>query len=137
MKHRSGIVLALVVLFAYAASAQRSSQPQPQSQRGARSTQKANGTVTGPDVTISFHGSLVLNTSKKISVADAESDKDDPNVIDFFLSKKIEVLDGDKKLKTSDLKVGTPVVVDARRLLDGSMEAVTVHVDHGNNTEQK
>jgi hypothetical protein len=120
------IALSILILCS-SVSGQRSSQPQ----RGSKSTQKANGTVTGPDVTISFHGSLVLNTSKKLSVADADSDKDDPNVIDFFLSKKLEVLDGDKKLKPSDLKVGSSVIVDARRLLDGSMEAVTVRIDHG------
>src|SRR5262249_26172834 len=97
-------------------------------QRSSRSTQKATGTVSGPDVLITFHGSLVLNTPKKLSVADAESDKNDPNVIDFFLSKKLEVYDGDKKLKPSDVKVGSPVTVEARRLLDGSMEAVIVRV---------
>jgi hypothetical protein len=120
-------VVIAALIFSNVVAAQKTSQP-----RSGKSTQqKANGTVTGPDVLITVHGSLVLNTSKKLSVADADSDKDDPNVIDFFLSKKIEVLDGDKKLKPSDLKVGAPVAVDARRLLDGSLEAITVRVDHG------
>ena len=120
-------VVIAALIFSNVVAAQKTSQP-----RSGKSTQqKANGTVTGPDVLITVHGSLVLNTSKKLSVADADSDKDDPNVIDFFLSKKIEVLDGDKKLKPSDLKVGAPVAVDARRLLDGSLEANTVRVDHG------
>ena len=121
------MMMIAALTFSSVVFAQGSSQPQ----HGRSSQQKANGTVTGPDVLITFHGSLVLNTPKKLSVADADSDKDDPNVIDFFLSKKIEVSDGDKKLKPSDLKLGSPVVVDARRLLDGSMEAVAVRVDHG------
>jgi hypothetical protein len=39
-------------------------------------------------------------------------------------------MDGDKKIKVTDLKTGQSVDVEAKPQIDGSMEAVKIHLDH-------
>ena len=52
------------------------------------------------------------------------------NLLEFRCSKKTKFADGAKTLKISDFKPGDNVAIDARRELDGSLDAVKVRVDH-------
>jgi hypothetical protein len=79
---------------------------------------------------VSFHGTLSALTSKKITLTLEESKKGEENTMEIFLSHKTVALDGDKKLKVTDLKTGQTVDVEAKQQIDGSMEAVKIHLDH-------
>lgn len=53
----------------------------------------------------------------------------DANTLEFRCSKKTSYLDRSGKLDPSAIKPGDDVSVEARRELDGSLEAVTIHLD--------
>lgn len=52
-----------------------------------------------------------------------------PNLLEFRCSKKTKYYDGTKKIASSHLKPGDRVTVEARRALDGTLDAVTVRID--------
>lgn len=84
----------------------------------------------GPDVVVAFHGTLTSLTSKKLLLARDDSQKGEENTMEISLTRKTVAMDGDKKLKITDLKAGQSVDVEVKRQIDGSMEAVTIHLDH-------
>ena len=54
---------------------------------------------------------------------------DDENQIEFWITRKTVILDGTKKIKVSDLKQGTRLTVEAKRVVGSRMDAVIVRVD--------
>jgi len=52
-----------------------------------------------------------------------------PNLLEFRCSKKTKYYDGSKKIASSTLKPGDHVTVEARRALDGSLDAVNVRLE--------
>jgi hypothetical protein len=87
-------------------------------------------TTPGADVAVEFAGTTSSITSKKLTLAKDDSAKGEENSLDFELSKKTLILDGDKKLKSSDVKNGQAVTVEAKRQIDGTLEAVTIRLQH-------
>ena len=71
-----------------------------------------------------FKGTLRGADSKMLSL-EVPGD----NILQFNCSKKTAYYDGSKKIKVSVLKPGDHLSVDARRALDGSLDAVTVRLD--------
>jgi hypothetical protein len=56
-------------------------------------------------------------------------ERPDSNTMDFHCSKKTKYFDGSKKIKPSDVKPGDSVSVEAKRAIDGSLDAVSVRLD--------
>jgi|SRR5580704_1591942 hypothetical protein len=98
--------------------------------RQGRSPGQIPSGATGPNVLVDFHGTLSMLTSKKLILTLEESKKGEENTMEIFFSRKTVALDGDKKLKLTDLKTGQMVDVEAKQQIDGSMEAVKIHLDH-------
>jgi hypothetical protein len=84
----------------------------------------------GPDLLVDFRGTVSALTSKKLTLTLEESKKGEENTMDLSLSRKTAAYDGDKKLKLADLKTGQVVDIEAKKQIDGSMEAVTIHLNH-------
>ena len=84
----------------------------------------------GPDLLVDFHGTVSSLTSKTLLLTLDDSKKGEENTMEMTLSKKTVAMDGDKKLKITDLKAGQVVDIEAKRQIDGSMEAVKIHLDH-------
>ena len=57
-------------------------------------------------------------------------ERPDENTLEFNCSRKTKFYDGPKKIKGTDLKPGDRVLVEARRAIDGSLDAVNVRVEH-------
>ena len=121
MKYRF-IILALV--FTLVLSAQRTPR------QNSRSPGQIPSGATGPDLLVDFRGTISALTSKKLVLTLEESKKGEENTMDIFFSRKTVALDGDKKMKLTDLKTGQPVEIETKRQIDGSLEAVTIHVAH-------
>jgi hypothetical protein len=85
---------------------------------------------SGPDLLVDFHGTLTSLTGKTIVLTLDDSKKGEENAMEISLSRKTVAMDGDKKIKVTDLKAGQSVDVEAKRQIDGSMEAVRIHLDH-------
>ena len=101
-----------------------------QTPRSGRTATKSRGQSRSnsptPDAPlVTFRGTLKSITAKKLVL-----DSEESNEVEFRVSKKTSVLDGDKKLKAADLQADARVEVEARRALNGSLEAVIVHVTH-------
>jgi len=79
---------------------------------------------------VDLRGTVSGLTSKKLTLTLEESKKGEENTMDLSLSKKTAAYDGDKKLKLADLKTGQIIDVEAKRQIDGSMEAVTIRLSH-------
>ncbi len=91
---------------------------------GSRGQSRSNSpTPDAPLVT--FRGTLRSITAKKLVL-----DSEESNEVEFHVSKKTSALDGDNKLKPGDLPADARLEVEARRAMDGSLEAVIVHVMH-------
>jgi hypothetical protein len=56
-------------------------------------------------------------------------ERPDSNTMDFHCSRKTRYFDGSKKIKPSDVKPGDHVSVEAKRDIDGSLDAVSVHLE--------
>jgi hypothetical protein len=72
----------------------------------------------------SFTGTIREITRNKLAIETAGS-----NVIEFDCTAKTRYFDGTKKLDRSALKPGTRVTVEARRGLNGFVEAVNVRLE--------
>lgn len=70
----------------------------------------------------SFTGNIRQLDSNSFTI-----DGPDSNTLEFFCTRKTRYYDGAGKLNRSALKSGDRVSVDARRALDGTLEAVNVH----------
>lgn len=71
-----------------------------------------------------FHGTFHSAAGGKLYL-----DTTDENQLEFWLTRKTVVFDGDKKLKLDDLQQGTRLSVEAKRVIATRMEAVTVRVE--------
>lgn len=56
-------------------------------------------------------------------------DTGEENQLEFWLTRKTVILQGDKKLKAGDLKRGMPVSIEAKRVVATRMDAVTIRVE--------
>jgi len=83
------------------------------------------GTTVPNEPLASFTGAVENIDKKKITVQESES-----NTLQFVCSRKTQYYDGDKKIKLSDIKPGDRVTVETKRLADGEMEAINVHIEH-------
>ncbi len=54
----------------------------------------------------------------------------DANTIDFHCTRKTRYLEGKNKIQMTQIKPGDAVSVEARRAPDGSLDAVTVRLEH-------
>ncbi len=72
----------------------------------------------------SFTGTIREVTRNRLAVETTGS-----NVIEFDCTGKTKYFDGAKKLDRSALKPGVRVTVEARRDLDGAVEAVNVRLE--------
>lgn len=88
---------------------------------GRQSRTQKSRSVEGPVPT--FTGTIRGVDSKILTVEEAGA-----NLLQFNCSKKTKYYDGSKKIKSATLKPGDRVAVDARRALDGSLDAVTVRL---------
>ena len=52
------------------------------------------------------------------------------NTIVFHCSKKTKYFDADKETSKNAIKTGAHVSVDAKRAADGSMDALSVRIEH-------
>ncbi len=98
--------------------------------RQGRSPGQIPGGDAGPDLLVDFKGTLSIVTAKKLTLRLEDSAKGEENTMELSLSRKTVAYDGDKKLKLTDLKTGQTVDVEAKRQIDGTMEAVVVHLGH-------
>jgi hypothetical protein len=82
---------------------------------------------SGPGVLVDFAGTASIVTAKKLTLTPEDSKRgEDANTMDFEITRKTVVTAGDRKLKITDLKPGDEIIVESKRLLDGTLEAVTV-----------
>jgi hypothetical protein len=88
-------------------------------------------TLSTPGATIpdepmaTFSGAVQRIDKKKLTLQEADS-----KALQFICSRKTQYYDGDKKIKSSDIKPGDRVSVETKRYADGEMEAINVHVEH-------
>jgi hypothetical protein len=75
--------------------------------------------------TATFHGVIESVDHKKI-VVDQEG-----NSMDFYITRKTRVFDGEKEIKASELKRGQQIQIEAIPHLDGTVDAVTVRLQKG------
>lgn len=92
--------------------------------RGAGQT-SPGASKPGENVLASFSGALREIESKSLTL-----DQPDENMLKFIRSKKTRFYDGSKEIKSSALKPGDPITVEAREAIDGELEAVNVHLEH-------
>ena len=98
---------------------------QPRVRRTGVNSAQDNPAAQNKDLLPSFTGTIRGIDSKGLTL-----EVTGENLLEFRCSKKTKYADGDKTLKSSDFKPGDKVAIDARRELDGSLDAVKVRVDH-------
>ena len=87
---------------------------------------KGDTTGTSKDGALpSFAGTVRGVDSKGLTL-----ERPDENTLEFNCSKKTKFFDGTKKIKAADLKPGDRVSVEAKRAIDGSLDAVNVRLEH-------
>jgi len=80
---------------------------------------------TMPNVPLAtFTGAVQNIDKKKLTLQESDS-----KTLQFICSRKTQYYDGDKKIKSSDIKPGDQVTVETKRYADGEMEAVNVHIE--------
>lgn len=100
------------------------------SQIGRPGRRSSTGRSGNPDQSTSdkalpeFAGIVRGLDKKKLLLEEA-----DQNTMQLFITKKTRYLDGDKKIKASEIKVGDRVSVEARLGPDGKPEAVNVRLE--------
>ncbi len=67
-------------------------------------------------------------TVRSISAKTLSVEVHDENLMAFNCTKKTVWLDGDRKIKPDALKVGDLVIVEARKVPDGSLDAIYVRL---------
>lgn len=127
---RRSLNLLPLLLFAVSASAQMTPYPGRYPGRSTRVPSNTQGKVdpsgTSKDGALpSFAGTVRGLDAKLLTL-----ERPDENTLEFNCSKKTKFYDGTKKIKVTDLKPGDRVSVEAKRALDGSLDAVNVRVEH-------
>ena len=117
----------MLILGALLALGQQQRMPTNSRQSANSTGGRVPGGAQGPDVLVDFKGTASIVTTKKITVTPEDTKAgEDANTMDFEITRKTVVLSGDKKLKVTDLKPGDQLAVESKRLIDGTLEAVTV-----------
>jgi len=81
--------------------------------------------ATVPNVPLAtFTGAVQSIDKKKLTLQESEE-----KTLQFICSRKTQYYDGDKKIKSSDIKPGDHVTVETKRFADGEMEAINVHIE--------
>ncbi len=91
--------------------------------RGAGRTSSADKSDF-PEPLATFTG-IIRTVSKKRLTVEEES----TNTLEFDCDKKTRYFQGKAAVKPSAVEAGTHATVDARRLIDGRLEAVNVHLE--------
>jgi hypothetical protein len=79
-----------------------------------------------PDLPLAtFIGSVTDVDKKSLTLQSEES-----NTLKFACTHKTHYFDGDKKLKSSDIKPGDRVLIETKRFADGELEAINVRIQH-------
>jgi hypothetical protein len=97
---------------------------QPGGRRGGAKQSQANPGSQDQDLMPNFAGEIHAIDSKLLTL-----ELPGPNLLEFRCSKKTKYFDGTKKIASSDLKPGDRVAVEARRALDGTLDAAIVRLD--------
>jgi hypothetical protein len=134
VKHAGTVALLLLIAGGATASAQMSPFPGGGGGRGVNlpppvpdiGKQPPKKQKQDADAMPSFTGTVRVIDAKVLTI-----ERPDANTLDFNCTKKTKYLDGSKKIKVKDVKAGDRVSVEAKRALDGSLDAVTVHVERG------
>src|SRR5262245_30859272 len=85
----------------------------------------ANPNIAAKDEPLpTFHGTFQSAANGKLYL-----NTEDENQLEFYVSKKTTFYDGDKKVKPGDIKAGTKIAVDAKRIVATRMDAVTVRIE--------
>jgi len=94
-----------------------------------RRSPKATGAQGNPGDTplATFSGPVHEIDSKGLAIDQGEGDE--ANTLRFYFTHKTHFFDGDRKIKSSDIKVGDAVSVETKRALDGELEAINVRVE--------
>ncbi len=93
---------------------------------GGRARAPSTPGVTIPNEPLAtFSGAVQSIDKKKLTLQETDS-----KALQFVCSRKTQYYDGDKKIKSSDIKPGDRVMVETKRYADGEMEAINVHVEH-------
>ena len=117
----SGLSMLLLLAFGLPAFSQFG-RPMP----GGRGRMPSTPGATVPNEPLAtFSGAVQNIDKKKLTLQDADS-----NTLQFACSRKTQYYDGDKKIKSSDIKPGDRVTVETKRFADGEMEAINVRVEH-------
>jgi hypothetical protein len=88
-------------------------------------TRSIPGATVPNEPLATFTGAVENIDKKKLTLQEADS-----NTLQFVCSRKTQYYDGDKKIKSSDIKPGDRVTVETKRFADGEMEAINVRVEH-------
>jgi transcription antitermination factor NusG len=92
---------------------------------GGRARIPSTSGATVPNVPLAtFTGAVQNIDKKKLTLQEADS-----KTLQFVCSRKTQYYDGDKKVKSSDIKPGDQVTVETKRFADGEMEAINVHIE--------
>jgi hypothetical protein len=86
---------------------------------------KAQPGAVGDEPLATFTGA-VQDIDKKILRIKSE----DANTLQFVCGRKTQYFDGDKKIKSTDVKPGDHVSVETKRFRNGELEAVNVRLQH-------
>jgi hypothetical protein len=96
----------------------------PGGRRGGAKQAQTNPNTQAQEPMPNFSGTIHGIDSKLLTL-----EVPGPNLLEFRCSKKTKYFDGSKKIASSDLKPGDRVAVEARRALDGTLDAVNVRLD--------
>jgi hypothetical protein len=89
-----------------------------------RQTRPGGKQNTEAGVLPAFDG-VVRGLDKKLLTLE----RPDANTMEFHCSKKTSYYDGTRKIKISAIKDGDPVLVEAKRAPDGSLDAVNIRLN--------
>ena len=94
--------------------------------RGGRGrTPSTAGATVGNEPLATFTGAVQNIDKKRLTLQEGDSKS-----VEFVCSRKTRYYDGDKKIKSSDIKPGDQVTVETKRFADGELEAINVHIEH-------
>jgi hypothetical protein len=98
--------------------------------RGASSPRSAQG--SSPDEPLPTFAGTLKGIDKKMLTLEG----DDSNALEFRCTKQTKYFDGSKSVKSTALKTGDRVSVEARRAPDASLDAVNVRLERQNQQPQ-
>ena len=118
---RAFLYVCVAILLVAPASAQRGGGRGPSRQQLPQKTDPNEA-----DILATFSGKVFTVTKKEVAITLLDGDHELP----FRIGGKTDVLDGKAKKKLADLAVGDMVDVEAKRALDGTLDAVHIKLRH-------